>query len=284
MDDRPIEIDFAPQGGNPHLPVEVLTRSQLLPRLATKELATRQRIDFHQLVVCTDGSGRHIVDFESITFQPGTLLRIHPGQVQQFLPDESFDAVMVLWPIESHHADPTAPAWYPGSSVPTRWELDRDLHERVLDWIGELHDAQRQYRTTPAHRSLSQALLCALLMRLAIEVPSTSPTGSRLPQAYLDYRQKIETTLYERPTVMSLAQDLGYSTRTLDRACQQVSGRTARDVLDERVTLEVRRLLTHTDRPLARIGAELGFSDASNFSKFVKRNLGAAPSVIRTQS
>lgn len=284
MNERPIEIDFAPQGGSPHLPVEVLWRSQVLPRLASREVATRQRIGFHQLVLCTEGSGRHLVDFESIHFQPGTLLRIHPGQVQRFLLDESFEAVMVLWPIESHHADPSAPTWYPGSMVPTKWDLDPDLHHRVLGWIDELRDAQQQFRNTAAHRSLSQALLCAVLMRLAIEVPATSPTGTQLPQAYLDYRHKIETSLYERPTVMSLAQELGYSTRTLDRACQQVSGRTARDVLDERVTLEVRRLLTHTDRPLARIGAELGFNDASNFSKFVKRNLGEAPSVIRSQS
>lgn len=108
-----------------------------------------------------------------------------------------------------------------------------------------------------------QALLCALLMRLSIAVPTASATGSRLPPAYLDFRQIIEEQLYDRPTVVGLARELGYSTRTLDRACHEVVGRTARDVLDERIALEARRLLTHTERPLSRIGNEHGDAEAA---------------------
>ena len=80
-----------------------------------------------------------------------------------------------------------------------------------------------------------------------------------------------------------MAEDLGYSTRTLDRACQRATGRTAKQVVDERISLEVRRLLTHTDLPVARIATDLGFDDASNFTKFVKRQLGLPPSEVRTQ-
>ncbi len=282
-DERPIEIEFAPQG-KPGLPVEVLRRSALVARMASREIATRQRVGFHQLLLCTQGAGTHMVDFEPVVFEPGTMVRIHPGQVQRFLPHEGFDARMVVWPPESHHADPTAAAWYPGSSAPTRWQLDARLQQHVNEWIDGLEAEQRRFKNTPIHRSLMQSMLCSMLMRLAIELPDASPTGTRLPQAYLDFRQIIETSLYERPTVVSLAHELGYSTRTLDRACQQASGRTARDILDDRLTLEVRRLLTHTDRPFARIGAELGFTDPSNFSKFVKRNLGQVPTEIRSQS
>ncbi len=280
---RPIEIEFAPQGGKPGLPVEDLRRSTLLRRMASEEIATRQRIGFHQLLLCISGSGTHMVDFEPIAFQPGTLLRIHPGQVQRFLPHEDFEAMMVVWPGESHHAEPNTPAWYPGSEIPTCWHLTTELHARVLGWIEGIANEQETFRDTPAHQSLLQSLLCGLLMRLAIEIPSSSPTCPRLPRVYLDFRQIIEQSLYKRPTVVSLARELGYSTRTLDRACQQASGQTARDILDDRVTLEVRRLLTHTDRPIARIGAELGFTDPSNFSKFVKRNLGQVPTAIREQ-
>lgn len=282
-DERPIEIEFAPQGST-GLPVEVLRRSTLVERMASREIATRQRVGFHQLLLCTHGSGTHMVDFEPVAFEPGTMLRIHPGQVQRFLPDEDFEARMVVWPAESHHADPTAPAWYPGSAAPTRWQLDARLRQDLNAWIDDLEAEQMRFENTSIHRSLLQSMLCSLLMRLAIELPDAAPTGTRLPQAYLDFRQIIETSLYERPTVVSLAHQLGYSTRTLDRACQQASGQTARDILDDRLTLEVRRLLTHTDRPFARIGAELGFTDPSNFSKFVKRNLGQVPTEIRSQS
>ncbi|MEM8922683.1 MAG: helix-turn-helix transcriptional regulator [Actinomycetota bacterium] len=278
-----MEVEFSPQQGHRNLPVEVLDRSELMARLQSREVAIRQRVGFHQLLLCTEGTGRHIVDFEPVELSPGTVLRIYPGQVQQFVPDAAFEAAMVVWPVESHHADPTARPWYPGSDVPTRWTLDDALAAKLMEWVDELRLEQARYQDSPLHSSLLQALLCALLMRLAIEVPGTSPEGSRLPQAYVDYREIIEEMLYERPTVVSLADRMGYSTRTLDRACHQVAGTSARDVLDERIALEVRRLLTHTNRPITRIAADVGFSDSSNFSKFVKRHLGRLPSEIREQ-
>ena len=95
------------------------------------------------------------------------------------------------------------------------------------------------------------------------------------------FRVAMERQLHERPTVTSLARALGYSTRTLDRACVEASGHTAKYLLDERVALEVRRLLTYSNRSVAQIATSLGFADASNFSKFVKRQLGEGPLEIR---
>lgn len=280
-DQAPLEVGYAPQQRHRSLPVEVVDRQELLARIAGRELASRQRTGFHQLIVCTGGHGTHHVDFEPIELAAGSLLRIHPGQVQRFEPDSVLEAHMVIWPIESHHADPLAPTWYPGSDVPTRWHLDDELFAKVLGWVDELRDEQAHFDGGQRRIGLMQALLCSLLLRLAIEVPESAPSASRLPTPYLAFRELIEQRIYERPTVVELAHQLGYSSRTLDRACREGSGQTAKQVLDGRVALEVRRLLTHTDRPVASIGVDFGFNDPSNFSKFVKRHLGRLPGELR---
>lgn len=277
----PLEVEYAPQRRHRLLPVEVLDRSEVLARISTRELANRQRSGFHQLVVCTGGQAIHDVDFETVELSRGTLLRIHPGQVQQFEIGADAEATMVVWPIESHHADPTAPAWYPGDGSPTFWNVDDVLLTRVLGWIEELRVEQARFEGDPRQIGLMQALLCSLLLRLAIEIPESTPTASNLPRPYLEFRELIEERIYQRPTVVELARHLGYSSRTLDRACQQAVGQTAKQVLDERVALEVRRLLTHTTRPITQIGTDFGFSDPSNFSKFVKRHLGRLPGYLR---
>lgn len=279
----PIEVHYAPQGRHQLLPVEVVDRQEVMARITAQELTSRQRTSFHQLVVCTGGAGNHHVDFESIELSRGTLLRIHPGQVQQFDSDSDVSAQMVIWPIESHHADPTAPAWYPGSVSPTRWHLEEDMLTKVLGWVEELAVEQVRFDGDPRQIGLLQALLCSLLLRLAIEIPDSTPSASQLPRPYLEFRERIEERIYQRPTVVELAHQLGYSSRTLDRACQQATGQTAKQVLDERVALEVRRLLTHTGRPIASIGTDFGFNDPSNFSKFVKRHLGRLPGDLRQE-
>jgi len=278
-DGRPIEIEFRPRSSPPGLPVEVLRRSELLARRTSG--ARRQRVGFHQLILCTSGGGTHRVDFEPHPIEPGTILRTYPGQVQGYVTDPDFEAEVVLWPASTHPATPGGSLWYPGGSVPTRWQVAPEIMERVLRLIAELRFEQERFDGSSASSRLLQVLLHALLIRVVVEIPDAEPNIDHLPRPYLSFRQLLEERLTSHPSVVSLAAELGYSTRTLDRACQAAAGRTAKQLLDERISLEVRRLLTHTTRPISQIGAELGFDDPSNFSKFVRRQLGSSPRDVR---
>ncbi len=278
----PVPVDFEPNTRHAHLPYEVLDRSSVLAKKSASDYHLRQRPDFNQLVVCTEGSGTHIVDFELVNLRRGTLLRIHPGQVQSFVPQQPFDATMLIWPIgtESDGLDPTP--WHPGSNAATSWNLDEVLLARTSAWLEELREEQAKFNGSPASSELLRTLMRAFLLRLTSELPPSDPSPSHLPQPYIDLRHAIERDLYSRPSISTLAARMGYSTRTLDRACDFAVGKTAKQVLDGRIALEVRRLLTHTNRSVASIGLEFGFTDASNFSKFVKRHLGQLPTALRS--
>lgn len=280
----PTDVAWKPQGQHPLLPLQVLDRGALLKRIAGRELAERQRTHFHQLVVATSGAGTHIVDFEPLELRRGTIQRIHPGQVQQYVPEPAVEARMVIWPWDSHSLDPESHPWFPGSDTVTRWHVDEATLERVLGWVDELAAEQQQFDGSERRIALMRSLLRTALLRLALELASDPAPAGSLPEAYLRFRAAIEQSIDRRPTVTSLAREIGYSTRTLDRACATVTGQTAKQVLDERIAFEVRRQLTHSDRPMTQIASNLGFDDPSNFSKFVKRRLGQTPGDIRDRS
>ena len=278
-----VEVQFG-ASHSPGLPVEVVDRSELLERKKDDELPYRQRVGFHILYLVTCGSGMHHVDFEPVEMKPGTVLHIHPGQVQRFQVDPPFEALMLLWRIEFDPEDPEAPRWFPGSDAPTRWHLPPEALDEFVGWVEELRGLQHGFEGQPRQLALLRCLLQAILLRLALETPDTPNYDAQFPAAYVDFRELLEERLYDRPTVAEVAESLGYSTRTLDRACQAVVGKTAKAVLDERVALELKRLLTHTRRPVTRIGLDFGFTEASNFSKFVRRHLGQLPTELRNQS
>ena len=188
---------------------------------------------------------------------------------------------MVTWPLESHPVTPGGSLWYPGGTIPTRWHLDDAALDRVRGWIDELRTEQGRFDGSFRRVRLLEVLLHALLIRMAIEIPDSEPDVSHLPRPYLAFRALVEERFADRPAIVDLARQLGHSSRTLDRACVRASGRTAKQLLDERIALEVRRLLTHTTRPVSQIGADLGFSDSSNFSKFVVRQFGRPPGDLR---
>ncbi|MEM8707524.1 MAG: helix-turn-helix transcriptional regulator [Actinomycetota bacterium] len=274
-----VGVDYQPFA-HPVLPVEVFDRTSLLDRIDRTELASRQLLTFHVLVLGTRGEGVHHVDFEPVRVGVGTLMHIHPGQVQQFRVGDDHDAVMVAWPAEHDHPDPELPLWYPGSDAQTVWQLDDESFDWCRRAIEDLRDEQERFDGSPRRAELLISQLATLLLRIALLSPGpTRP--SALPPAYLAFRQALEQRVYARPTVRSIATEIGYSSRTLDRACVDATGRTAKQVADTRVALEIRRLLTHTSRPIAAIGTDFGFTDPSNFSKFVRRHLGALPGAIR---
>jgi AraC-like DNA-binding protein len=81
--------------------------------------------------------------------------------------------------------------------------------------------------------------------------------------------------------VADYAAALGYSVRTLTRATLAATGRTAKQHLDARILLEAKRLLVHTDASAAAVGAQLGFADAGDFTKFFRKRAGRTPLEFR---
>jgi AraC-like DNA-binding protein len=74
---------------------------------------------------------------------------------------------------------------------------------------------------------------------------------------------------------------IGYSAKTLSRAAQASTGLSAKEYIDQRVLLEGRRLLAHTDLSTGEVAKQLGFSELTNFIKVFRRNGGESPSEFR---
>ncbi len=144
--------------------------------------------------------------------------------------------------------------------------------------IGLLRLEQARFSGDEASTRVMYALfeaLCGIFDR------GSGERAESLPDAYSVFREVIEENLYVAHTVRELTRPLGYSERTVSRACQKVTGQTARDVLNTRLILEAKRLLAHTEKPAAIIAAELGFSEPTNFHKFFARHTGQRPSQFR---
>ncbi len=67
----------------------------------------------------------------------------------------------------------------------------------------------------------------------------------------------------------------------LTRAVKAATGKTASDILTERVLSEARRLLIETGEPAQRIASYLGFGSAAYFTRFIQHHTGRPPSKLR---
>ncbi|MBL0929291.1 MAG: helix-turn-helix domain-containing protein, partial [Alphaproteobacteria bacterium] len=74
---------------------------------------------------------------------------------------------------------------------------------------------------------------------------------------------------------------LGVSTTHLTRTCRQIVGRSATQIMQERLMIEARRDLVYTALSISQIAFQLGFSDPAYFSRFFATHAGTSPKTYR---
>ena len=95
------------------------------------------------------------------------------------------------------------------------------------------------------------------------------------------YQAAIEENFREIHQVGEYATMLYVSSGHLREVIKAQSGKPAIAHIQERMVLEARRMLFHSEYSLKEIGFDLGFSDASYFSRFFKRETGVTPAEYR---
>ncbi|WP_170288325.1 helix-turn-helix domain-containing protein [Marilutibacter maris] len=74
---------------------------------------------------------------------------------------------------------------------------------------------------------------------------------------------------------------MGCTQKSLNRATWDVAGLGAKGFIARRITLDAKRLLACTDRPIYQVAENLGFDEATNFANFFRKNVGESPTEFR---
>lgn len=244
------------------------------------------RIDFHVVMLFAEGPVRHMIDFAEYEANAGDLLWIRPGQVHRFSGTDDYrGTVLTMQPGFLPRATVEATGLY-------RYDLPPLLHpdESQLPALrSALAQLQREYEDTTTlplslHTAVLRHSLTAFLLRLAhLAASSAEAARHQGDTTFTLFRDAVERGFARNHSVSAYADQLGYSRRTLVRAVRAATGETPKGFIDKRVILEAKRLLAHTDMPIGRVGAAVGFPDAANFSKFFHQHTEVTPAGFRAE-
>jgi AraC family transcriptional activator of pobA len=91
----------------------------------------------------------------------------------------------------------------------------------------------------------------------------------------------VETHFKEEHSVSFYAQQLFKSPKTLSNLFAIYNNKTPSQVIQERILIEAKRLLSYTSKTVKQITFELGFEDVSYFSNFFKKHTSLSPVEFR---
>jgi AraC-like DNA-binding protein len=270
------------------LDLEAYTVADLRQRGSKEKVRTTHRYEFHMLVCVTHGVCTQVVDFKPISCAPGSLLYLRPGQAHNFGRDENWNGWIVLSRSEFV---------LPASTAPNNLKLAIDL-ERLPEHIvlkgnelrtvtGSIEQMREDTQLGGPPDDINALLrhqLHALLTRLSIlrgRERAQEPVISPALQRFKRFQQLVEERFAQWHQVADYASQLGYSEKSLARAVTASMGTSAKGYIAARIVLEAKRLLVHTDLPVGSIGEKLGFHEATNFSKFFRRQVDSTPAEFR---
>ncbi|MFJ3233748.1 AraC family transcriptional regulator [Streptomyces sp. NPDC086787] len=273
----------------PGLRLEVLALADLTRRMPAEEYKRVHRLDFHHLTLVHRGEGTAMVDFVDRPCLPGTLLHVRPGQVQRLptapggAPAE-LHATIVLFTSDFPPRLPASTRVIDDPYGPALWQLDpgnRDRFRRALADLATEY-AGLSDQDPEITRELLRQMLAGILLRIA-RLPASDGSGQAhvTPEPHRLFQHELERSFAVLRQAHDYADRLGYSLKTLNRACRSATGHTAKQLIDARVALEAKRLLAHTDLPVTAISHRLGFTEPTNFSKFFIRATGRTPGTFR---
>tara|TARA_R110000850_G_scaffold121600_1_gene239359 strand:- start:53 stop:955 length:903 start_codon:yes stop_codon:yes gene_type:complete len=158
---------------------------------------------------------------------------------------------------------------------------------RIATLVSQIDQEYRQ--PAPGRNSLLEALIQALVVELSRLCAYTGNTVKRYGPRQSDkgrqhlehYQALIEAHYREQPSIEQLAELIGVSSAHLNMLCRQLAGRSALQLLHERLLLEAKRQLTYTNMTIGQVSDSLGFSEPAYFTRFFKRNTTLSPRDFR---
>jgi AraC family transcriptional regulator, transcriptional activator of pobA len=92
---------------------------------------------------------------------------------------------------------------------------------------------------------------------------------------------RIKDTKKPQKTILEYANEIKITPIHLNRICQNITQKTATQVVNDFFVGEAQRLLLHTSLSISEVAYQLNFEDAAYFSRLFKKNTGTSPKEFR---
>ncbi len=244
------------------------------------------RHNFQELIWIESGSGKQAIDGEVMEIASSTFYLIAKGQIHQFLAARDINGFVLRFSddfkpqygsTKNHHF---SEAFFNNVQAIPTLSIEGNL---VSDFgvLFKIIEAEYKKPNAPGKNAILRHLLQVLLIKIVqnIDEETTGEGQANLvhDSVFKNFLSLLEDHYKAHHDVAFYGDTLAITPRQLSDRTKQVTGKTAKQVIEERITLEAKRALKFTDKPIKEIAYDLGYDDPSYFSKVFKRVTNHTP-------
>lgn len=254
-------------------------------------LTATHRAGFYHIIWFQQGNPTHLVDFNPIKIKPNTLLFLNKDTVQRFDNKTKFEGKAILF-TDSFFCKEEADTKILRDNI-----LFNDLFSVSQIQINEHPKlfAELLEQMTNELQNVKDDLQADILKNLLHNFLLHSEREKRKQNfieikkdAHLDYvmlfKDLLDKYYKTQKQVNFYAKEMIISEKRLNQATSKLFGKTPKEIIDDRILLEAKRILAHTTESVKEICYYLGFEEPTNFIKYFKKHSNFTPTEFREKN
>ncbi len=252
------------------------------------KVSSPHKHDFYLVVLITKGAGVHEIDFQSYEVKPGSVFLMAPGATHNWELSHDVEGYIFFHSREFFELKfggrkvDNFPFYFSVQNSPLVFlsaketdTLEKFFQEIFLEYEGgQLMKWQKIGNLVDLiYIHLSRCYLGSTWLE------NQANSGYALKMRRLE--ELVDQQFLTNKSPSSYAEQMHMSSKHLNRIIKSLVNKTVTDIISERIMLEAKRILIHSDVLVSQMAEELGYEDYSYFSRFFKKRSGMSPMEFR---
>lgn len=250
------------------------------------------RINYFQLLLINKTGGNLWIDSVKYELKEKSIYSVAKGQILKFDLVNEQDGFIIIFSDEFIYKNPSDLDWVNTLKIFNYYENNSEIlltDAAYLELLSLYNKMQNEFSTQ--FETLRDGLLNNLLKAFlvisernqTIISPSRRKRKNSDVQYLLSFKKILEDHFKESRSVNFYADTMNITTKKLNRVITNSFGKSTKKIIEDRILLESKRLLVHTNHTVKEIGSSLGFTDPTNFNKFFKKYQNITPVNFRLE-
>lgn len=241
-----------------------------LMKAVVKPSTPHRHADYHELIVLSGGSGYHEIDTHTYEIIAPVVYYLRPGQTHCWNFTSIPSGYVILFREELLKKEDIELLYSISSQISgdsSAFAIAKQFYE--------------DFKISPQGEAVYSAYLHLLLSKIRYLSSAKSSTPVIGNQLFHKYKRLVNEKYSESRLLSFYAEQLNVTAQVLNDICKSTVGRTASNIINERILLEAKILLGSTSKPINEIAIELQFSDYPHFANFFKKHANITPRKYR---
>jgi len=241
---------------------------------------------FYEVLYIKKGSGTYHIDFHAHPILPETMFFVSPGQVHEIHYSDDIYGYIFLFTEEflTISVDENYATLF-DSMTNKRAALQLKTVEQQAKFELIFKQAIADYDLSDKFsEQVCRNILCTILLNCLRIYETGNPVlhqKGKGAQLVKKFKKLIDEKYADYLAVKDFADLMAITPTHLNETVKQHTGMNANSLIDNKLLVEIKRLLAYTDKNISEIAFLFNFKDQSYFSRFFKSKSGFSPKEFR---